>query len=89
VLFLTESGTARRNQHDWRTSSYERALQFVAEANLAGVITRLDPLLDRAAAPGMLAAAHDAALLLGTFGNANNDPAVVHWQVREVMCDVL
>lgn len=80
VLFLTEGGFKQRSPFDVRTATFEGAVRFARRANLAGVVTRVTPLL---AEPALFALTRRAHLLLGTFGWENNDLANVALQERE------
>jgi glycerophosphoryl diester phosphodiesterase len=78
VLFLTEAGVKQR-AFDVRAATLEGSVRFACQANLAGLVSRVTPLL---ANHDLFALVKRADLLVGTFGWQNNDLDNVALQER-------
>eukprot|EP01117_Protostelium_nocturnum_P014483 TRINITY_DN5511_c0_g1_i1.p1 TRINITY_DN5511_c0_g1~~TRINITY_DN5511_c0_g1_i1.p1 ORF type:complete len:659 (+),score=270.40 TRINITY_DN5511_c0_g1_i1:117-2093(+) len=86
VFFLTEGGTAITK--DSRKNSVEAAIQFARSSRLFGIVSDSTPILEN---PSLVKLAHEAGLLIFTYGHLNTDIANVRKQEKEgvdsVICD--
>ncbi|KAI9142486.1 Glycerophosphoryl diester phosphodiesterase family-domain-containing protein [Paraphysoderma sedebokerense] len=67
VFLLTEGGTVKYS--DVRCNSLQEAVRFAKYADLMGIVTVSDPLID---APYLIKAIKETGLLLFTYGSLNN-----------------
>lgn len=77
VFFLTEGGTEFTS--DVRCNSLQEAIRFAKFADLLGIVTVSDPLLE---APQLCRVVKQNGLLLFTYGQLNNDVSNVEIQRR-------
>lgn len=77
VFFLTEGGTEQTC--DVRCNSLKEAVRFAKFADLLGIVTVSDPLVE---APYLIKVIKENGLLLFSYGQLNNDAANVELQQR-------
>ncbi|KAI8051958.1 Glycerophosphoryl diester phosphodiesterase family-domain-containing protein [Syncephalis plumigaleata] len=75
VFFLTDAGV--EPMADYRCISVQHAVRFAKSADLLGIVTISDPVVD---APRLVRAIKETGLLLFTYGKRNNDVSAVRIQ---------
>ncbi|KAI9593247.1 Glycerophosphoryl diester phosphodiesterase family-domain-containing protein [Syncephalis fuscata] len=79
VFFLTDAGVCP--MADYRCMSVQHAVRFAKSADLLGIVTVSDPVVD---APRLVRAIKETGLLLFTYGKRNNDVTAVRVQDNTV-----
>lgn len=77
VLFLTEAGMVQST--DPRCNSLREAIRFAKSANLFGIVSHSDPLID---APVIVRKIKESGLILLTYSESNNQIANIQLQQK-------